>query len=52
MLELIIIGVLFCVGTIEAIVIQRNLRQIRYLRKAVASWKLAAEHWEKEAHKW
>ncbi len=51
MLEITIIGVLLGVIGILAVVIQCLLRKLRDARQQVVSWKLAAEHWEREAYR-
>jgi hypothetical protein len=52
MLEIMCIGVLLCIVSIQFITIKVLLRRLRNLEKHCDSWKLAAEHWEKEANGW
>jgi hypothetical protein len=52
MLEITIIGLLVCICLLELIALQVLRRKLHDARKERDSWKLAAEHWEKEANGW
>jgi hypothetical protein len=52
MLEIMCIGVLLCIVAIQFIFMRVLLRRLTEAEKARDSWKLAAEHWEKEARGW
>jgi hypothetical protein len=52
MLEIMCIGVLLCIVAIQFIFMRVLLRRLTEAEKSSDSWKLAAEHWEKEARGW
>lgn len=45
-------AVIVALLAIEAIWVRKLSERVRRLEKELQSWKLAAEHWEKEAHRW
>lgn len=52
MLEKMIIGVLLCIVSLLFIFLKVALRRMREAEQHARSWKLAAEHWEKQANGW
>lgn len=52
MLKTIAIGCLLCVIGIMGIAIQVLWQKLCDARKHAVSWKLAAEHWERQARGW
>lgn len=52
MLEKMAIVVLLCIVGIQFIFLKVMWRRVRDAEKHAASWKLAAEHWEKQANGW
>jgi hypothetical protein len=52
MLERMAIGVLLCIVGVLFTALKVALRRAREAEKARDSWKLAAEHWEKQANGW
>lgn len=52
MLEKIIIGILLCTNCLQAVGIEVLWVKLKRARQHAESWKLAAEHWEKQANGW
>jgi dephospho-CoA kinase len=46
----VVLGIVVCICAAQTVCIERLYQRALRAEKEIASWKLAAAHWEREAH--